>query len=432
VRILQVAPADGGGGAEDVARRLHDGYRAAGHEAVLLVGRVTAGGEGVAGIRQGGGVWRLVERLERGRRWRPARAARFVAAPRSFVDWAAGREIFRYPGTRRGVLPAAVRADVVQLHNLHGAYFDLRELPNLAARARVVLTPHDMWLATGHCAHTFDCEGWTGDCRPCPYLGTYPALRRDGAAANLRRKAALYAGSPVRLAAPCRWLLDRLARSVIAPALVETRVIPNGIDLTTFSPGSREKARSALGLPADAPVVVFAGRAARSSPWRDFGLFVEAVSRSGAIGLVVGGEGGDADAGRGRLRFLGDVSAGRFASVLRAADLCVHAARADTFPTTVLESLACGTPVVATPVGGIPEQVRDGETGMLAAPADLPAAVVRLLADGELRARLGERAAADALRRFDVRDQVAAYLDWFAAFPDDSSTLGACRPSPAG
>jgi glycosyltransferase involved in cell wall biosynthesis len=94
------------------------------------------------------------------------------------------------------------------------------------------------------------------------------------------------------------------------------------------------------------------------------------------------------------------------------------AARADTFPSTVLEALACGTPVVATAIGGIPEQVagREEPTGILVPPggaAAMAAAVARLLPDEPLLQTLGGNARRDAERRFDAEAQCEAYLAWF-------------------
>ena len=111
-------------------------------------------------------------------------------------------------------------------------------------------------------------------------------------------------------------------------------------------------------------------------------------------------------------------------------DVYVHASRADTAPLAVLEALACGTPVVATRIGGIPEQVRHvdvaalaagraalGEgTGVLVPPRD-PAAVVAaidaLRRSPETRRILGANAVADVAARFSLDRQVDAYLSWY-------------------
>ncbi len=100
----------------------------------------------------------------------------------------------------------------------------------------------------------------------------------------------------------------------------------------------------------------------------------------------------------------------------QAADVYVHAARADNFPLTVLEAMACGLPVVATEVGGIPEQVMDGLTGLLVPPNDSEAmsgAVERLLFDEMLRRTLSTGAAKEAAERFDLSHQAEAYLAWY-------------------
>ena len=68
----------------------------------------------------------------------------------------------------------------------------------------------------------------------------------------------------------------------------------------------------------------------------------------------------------------------RFASPWGAADLYLHATKADSFPNAVLESLACATPVVATAVGGVPEQIKDGQTGFLV-PPNAPGALTRAI-----------------------------------------------------
>lgn len=85
--------------------------------------------------------------------------------------------------------------------------------------------------------------------------------------------------------------------------------------------------------------------------------------------------------------------------------------RVDTFPTT-----ACGTPVVATVVGGIPEQVEDEVNGFLVSPGNSEAMATRieqLLSDNHLRWRLGDKAAESARRHFDLKRQADDYLRWY-------------------
>ena len=100
----------------------------------------------------------------------------------------------------------------------------------------------------------------------------------------------------------------------------------------------------------------------------------------------------------------------------QAADLYIHAARAETFPNTVIEAAACGAPVVATAVGGIPEQVIDGRTGFLVPPGDAEAMarqIVRLLKEEHVRRLMSSEAEGVARERFDVTKQVRAYLNWY-------------------
>ena len=115
----------------------------------------------------------------------------------------------------------------------------------------------------------------------------------------------------------------------------------------------------------------------------------------------------------------------------QAADVYLHAARADTFPNAVLEALACGTPVVATAVGGIPEQIKNERTGIIVAPGDADAmanATVRLLQDKSICVHFSENAAHDAKVRFDVDRQRDDYLDWYRdILARDVSTTRAFR-----
>jgi glycosyltransferase involved in cell wall biosynthesis len=349
---------------------------------------------------------------------------RVAAHPAKAVERFCGIEDFRFAGTRRLLDMTIRRPDVVHCHNLHGGYFDLRALPWLSGQVPVVMTLHDAWLLSGHCAHSFECERWKSGCGHCPDLTIDPAIRRDATAYNWRRKAKIFGASRLWVATPSRWLMRKVEQSMLARAIVEARVIPNGVDLSVFRPADKEAARSRLGIPAGALVVLFAATALRENIWKDYRTVREGVSLAVArlqaqeiMFVALGQDAPEERIGPAVLRFVPyQTEPTVVASYYQASDVYVHAARADTFPNTVLEAQACGVPTVATAVGGIPEQIDDGRNGFLVPVGDaeaLAARLIRLLSDAPLRQRMGTQGVEDARRRFDLDGQADAYLDWY-------------------
>ena len=426
--ITQVSPFDVGGGAEAIALDLHRQLRARGHDALLAVGRATTVEPGIIQIDHAEAArgparagWLLHRRLERQRRWRAARLARALAEPGTLLDLVRGHEDFRFPGSYglERLVPQA--PDVVHVHNLHGGYFDPRVLGPLSHRVPVVATIHDAWLFTGHCAHPLDSDGWRRGCGNCPHLSTYPALRVDGTAFNLARKREIYRRSRLTVIAPSAWLVGMARASVLAEAMVAEHVIPNGVDTTLFSPRTGGAARDRWRLGRDDFVLAFSAAGGRSNTWKDYetlrsALELVASDQRSTTLLVLGERGPPESMGSVSVVPAGVLRREEVAECLTAADVYVHPARADTFPMTVLEALATGLPVVATAIGGIPEQVvpvgLPSATGVLVAPRSAPelAAAIRLVRnDVELRAALGAAARADAVRRFDVHRMVSGY-----------------------
>ena len=311
---------------------------------------------------------------------------------------------------------------ILHCHNLHGGYFDLRALPALSTTIPTILTLHDAWLLSGHCAHSFECGRWEIGCGNCPDLTIYPSVRRDSTAFNWRRKARIFKESRLHVATPSQWLMDRVGRSMLAPVL-EGRVIPNGVDLTVFQPADQRSVRAGLDIPPDARVLVFAAHGLQGNRWKDFatlraalGILSERTDRR-ILFYGIGAEAPTEHMGHIELRFVSHHDQpSAIAAYYQAADVYVHSAKVDTFPTSVLEALACGNPVVGTAVGGIPEQVEDGRTGYLTSPGDpwsMADAILRLLNDDQTREAMAVAAAADARARFDLKRQASAYLEWY-------------------
>ncbi len=448
MKILQVSTTDSIGGAATVAASLHAEFRRRGLQSWIAAGTKRGSDPDIFAIPND------ARRSSWARAWngaaaftgrtfsrvrgasRLAQLLRDVGSPRSAVARFAGRENFDFPGTWTipGLPPES--PDILHLHNLHGEYFDLRALPWLTSRVPTAITLHDAWLLSGHCAHSFDCGRWEIGCGSCPDLSIPPAIARDGTAGNWERKREIYARSRLYLVSPSAWLLRKAERSILSQAAVDKVVIPNGVDTSVFRPGSRIAARQRLGLPQDAAIVLFAANGIRENRWKDYYTLRAAVEILGRRTdspkvLFVGlGESGDEESvGTATIRFepfRGDRT--EVADFYRAADIYMHAARADTFPNTIIEALACGTPVAATGVGGIPEQIHSladarfsaanqsgisTATGIVTEPGDgqaLAAAAEILLDDDAMRLQLGQNAAHDAAARFSLTKQVDDYM----------------------
>lgn len=213
------------------------------------------------------------------------------------------------------------------------------------------------------------------------------ALRNDG----VRRAAHVYAPS------------SYLAQLAIGWGASPTRVsvLPNPGPASGELPTSpREELRARFRL--DGPALAFAGRLTAQ---KSLDVLVQALARCEGVSLLIAGAGEEAGPTSvlverlglaGRVRLLGPLERAGVLELFAAADATVLSSSWENFPHTVVESLAVGTPVIATSVGGVPEVVHDGENGLLVPPGDpaaLAAAITRYLGDAALRERLRAAAA---------------------------------------
>ena len=445
-QIVQVNLQADRGGDGRIVSSLHKAYAERGYDATLLVGRgsVSRDGEHLIPNDAYRSAWAkswasISSAVPQGAppRRSLSKVVRWIAQPRRMLRIHEGFEDFDFPAT----LPVIARAvsgrrTILHLHNLHGGYFDLRALPHLNRLAPTVLTLHDEWTFTGHCAYTFSSDGWRIGCGNCPDLESYPGIPKDRTAENFALKARIFAQTRLNVTSPSNWLMERARVSLLGPAIEDARVIPNGIDNTTFRPANVAEDRSQLQLPPTSKILLCAGSAARTTRRTRQEFLRRAAAHLGSMGIdttmvFIGSREASSEDLNG-LRVLHrpfERAPSRMASYYRAADAYLHAALADNLPMAIIESLACGTPVIATDVGGIPEEVTslwstkrtggspaESATGILLDPDDdagVTAAIDLLFRDDRLRSRLSTNGSKVAAAKFSFTRQVSQNLEWY-------------------
>jgi glycosyltransferase involved in cell wall biosynthesis len=198
------------------------------------------------------------------------------------------------------------------------------------------------------------------------------------------------------MVANSQWLAKIAARSPIAKACGGVRVIPPGIDTTVFRPQDRDECRKQLSLPEDAFVIITGGASLNDTnknvPWL-FEQLSHLLGLSNVIVLALG-EGTVPVPDGLNVRFTGGIRDRHdLARLLAVADVFVSASLMETYGLTLVEAMACRTPVVAFRVGGIPEAAPDGQVAILCPPQDgaaLVQAITRLRDSPQLRERLGQ------------------------------------------
>lgn len=353
-----------------------------------------------------------------GRRTAPAgvRAFRFGTAPdmglHVLSTFLKGEHGFASAGQTRKLI-RRIREwdpDVMHLQNIHGFVLQVELLFAYLKEAGkpVVWTLHDCWPYTGHCAF-YDytaCEGWKSGCGSCKeYKRTYPyALFRNNTRQNYERKRAAFTGVPdLTVVVPSRWLAKEVKTSFLKEYPVQ--VIYNGIDRSRFRP-VESALRQRLGL--DGRFVIlgvanvwerrkgleyFIGLSKRLS--EEYGIILIGLSKKQMKELpknVIGIE--------------RTSSVDELAEYYSMADVFVNATLEDNFPTTNLEALACGTPVITFDTGGSPESL-DEHCGRVVPKRDADA-----LLEAILQERKNPKCPEDCLKKSEQYEKSGRFQEY--------------------
>lgn len=261
-----------------------------------------------------------------------------------------------------------LQPDIINVHNLHGAGWS----PGLAGicgkKAPTVWTLHDMWSFTGRCAYSYDCFKFTTGCdSSCPTPHEYPSLdSRLIAGAWERRKGVLFANQSIVAVTPSQWLAREAQKGLWSKSRIE--VIPNGLPLDIYFVVDRFQARKELGLSVEGPLLI-----AAADNFDDrrhgFNILEQALKlvQTKPLTVLMMGSGRPPDSISGiSFKALGYIADERQKVLLfNAADLFVHPSPVGNLPNTVLESIACGTPVIGFDTGGLKELIEASRTGWI-------------------------------------------------------------------
>jgi glycosyltransferase involved in cell wall biosynthesis len=273
-----------------------------------------------------------------------------------------------------------------------------------------------MNAVTGGCHYDLGCGRFAQRCAACPQLGSEDPNDLAGQVWD-RKRAVFERLDPRRfcIVTPSRWLGQVVKQSPIFSRFrIET--IPYGIDLDDFAPRDRAAARDVLRIPQDSHVILFLAEMLDNRR-KGFPLLEEALSSCSRLVdrlwlLSVGHNPPQpkTDVQGSHLNYVGN---DRFLSLAySAADLFVIPSLQDNLPNTVLEAMACGTPVVGFDVGGIRDMIRPDRTGVLVEAGDvvgLRAAIVTLLKSPGTRQQMSQQARQIALAEYPLLLQARRY-----------------------
>ncbi|RZJ70656.1 MAG: glycosyltransferase [Flavobacterium sp.] len=266
-------------------------------------------------------------------------------------------------------------ADIIHLHWVNHGFLSPKFLAELDLLDKpIVWTFHDSNAFTGGCHVRYSCENFHKQCGNCPLLKFDG--KDDISHKNWLRKQKAYSELNFHIVAPSSWM----AKSVKESSLLGMRnvdVIPNTIEIDVFKPYVKAEAKKILKIPANHFVIMSGFMPSKNDKHKGTQYLIDALNELAArpeipneqIELVIFGNKDTKDMPEFPFKttFLGTINKDdHLAKCYAAADVFVLPSLEDNLPNTVMESLACATPVVAFKTGGIPDMVKHLANGYLA------------------------------------------------------------------
>lgn len=302
-----------------------------------------------------------------------------------------------------------IKPDIIHLHNIHGYYLNYQVLFKYikVKNIPVVWTFHDCWPFTGHCVHfeQVGCDQWKTHCEKCPLYNKYPRSFVDRSFKNFDdKKEAFLNVENLTIITPSNWLKNLVKQSFLKDYRVET--INNGIDLQSFFPPKiKENERIILGV---------ASTWSNAKGLHDFIKLRNVLDDDIKIVLIGLSESQIKSLPKNILGISRTESIEELVSWYQKATVFINPTYLDNFPTTNLEALACGTPVITYKTGGSPESInsRIGEVVEQGDISLLKDAIEKFLDNNDLQDLMND-CRNHALKFFDKDERFKEYLELY-------------------
>jgi len=311
-----------------------------------------------------------------------------------------------------------IKPDIIHLHNIHGYYINSKVLFEylLKLNIPIVWTFHDCWSFTGHCAY-FDsvgCEKWKIGCYSCTLIKSYPAsFVFDRSKKNYIEKKELFNSIKNLTIVPVsNWLGDIIKESFLSSHNI--MIINNGIDINVFQPTSKnDETRNKFGIKGEFIILGVASPWSERKGLKDFIKLSTLIDKNTKIVLVGLKQKQIDDLPNNIIGIKRTEKINQLADLYSLADLFLNLTYEDNFPTTNLEALACGTPIVTYNTGGSVEAVSQ-ETGFIVEKGDLHSvlnAIEIVKANG--KQYYSQKCRERAVTKFNKKSQFQKYLDMY-------------------